>query len=397
MTATMTDIKTSFKATIQAGFPAVMDLVQQLYDNPEIGGEEFFAHDLLSGFLEEHGFTVTRNVGMPTGFLGSYGDPSTGPVIALCAEYDALPGIGHGCGHNHFGGMSILAALGLKEVVDQSGGQILLVGTPAEENLGGKIKQTEAGVFDGVDAALMIHPSTKNGLGGKTQALNPVKFEFFGKSAHGCRPMEGASALDAAVLAFTSINFMRQFVPDGTFIHGVIKDGGQAANVIPEYASLEYYFRAPKMADALKMSDDAVKRAQAAAEACGVKMESSIYECPYGEILLNEPLADLMKEAFEEVGLKDIEPIDDKPVGSSDVGAVSFVCPTVHATIKIAADDVAGHSKEMADATISPEGQQALKDGAKSLAIAAHRLLTDTEALAKCQEDHKVQLAAAEP
>ena len=112
--ATNTDIKSSYKQTILEHFPAVMDLVQQLYDKPEIGGEEYFAHDLLSSFLEEHGFTVTRELGMPTGFLGAYGDPASGPVIALCAEYDALPGIGHGCGHNHFGGMSILAALGLK-------------------------------------------------------------------------------------------------------------------------------------------------------------------------------------------------------------------------------------------------------------------------------------------
>lgn len=396
MTTLTKDMKTNFKKTIETHYPAVMDLVQQMYDNPEIGGEEYFAHDLLSGFLENNGFTITRNLGMPTGFLGAYGDPTTGPVISLCAEYDALPGIGHGCGHNLFGGTSILAALGLKEVVDAVGGQVLLVGTPAEENLGGKIKMVDAGVFDGVDAALMIHPSNKNGLGGATTALNPVKFEFFGKSSHGCRPQEGASALDAAVLAFTSINFQRQFAPQGTFIHGIIKDGGEAANIIPAYASLEYYFRAPKMADALKMTEDATKRAQAAAEACGCTMTSSIYECPYGETLLNEPLAELMKEAYEEVGLENIEPLNWTPNGSSDVGAVSYVVPSVHGFIKIAGEDVVGHSKELADATISPQGEQALKDGATSLAIIGHRLLTEPETLVKCKDDHAQKLADAQ-
>ena len=187
----------------------------------------------------------------------------------------------------------------MQSVVDALGGQVLVIGTPAEENFGGKIKMVEGGVFDNVNAALMIHGSNKNGLGGASLALNPVRFEFHGKNAHGCRAYEGASALDAAVLTFTAINFQRQFLKENCYIHGVISQGGTAANVIPAYASLDYYFRAPKMTAALAMTAEAAKRAEAAA-ACGCTVEKSIYECPYGETL-NEKLAELLAVEYEQL------------------------------------------------------------------------------------------------
>ena len=371
--------------TVKDNALSVQTIVKALYDNPEIGCEEVYAHDLITSWLEVNGFAVTRNFGMPTGFLGEYGIKGSGPTIAFPAEYDALPDIGHGCAHNLFGGISLLAAKAMQAVVNEMGGQVLVIGTPAEENFGGKIKMVELGVFDEVDAALMIHPSNKNGLGGTTLALNPIKFEFFGKNAHGCKAYEGASALDAAVLAFTAINLQRQFLKENCYIHGVIREGGTAANVIPAYASLEYYFRAPKMSTALAMTEDAANRAKAAASASSCTMKHSIYECPYGEILLNEKLAELIQAEFIQLGRTEIEPLVHTPQGSSDVGAVSYVCPTLHAYIKIADAEVVGHSKEMAAATISEEGNKALEDGAAALALTANTLLHQPDVLQACQ------------
>ncbi|MDI9461528.1 MAG: M20 family metallopeptidase [Saccharofermentanales bacterium] len=392
---TQTQSREQIKQAVKDNAAGVRAIVQALYDKPEIGGEEYYAHEIMTAWLEENGFAVTRNLVMPTGYLAAYGEPNSGLVIAFPAEYDALPEVGHGCAHNLFGGISMLAAKAMQSVVDALGGQVLVIGTPAEENFGGKIKMVEGGVFDNVNAALMIHGSNKNGLGGASLALNPVRFEFHGKNAHGCRAYEGASALDAAVLTFTAINFQRQFLKENCYIHGVISQGGTAANVIPAYASLDYYFRAPKMTTALAMTAEAAKRAEAAAAACGCTVEKSIYECPYGETLLNEKLAELLAVEYEQLGLTEVEPLVLVPQGSTDVGAVSFVCPTIQAYIKIAGADVVGHSKEMAEATVSPAGHKALADGATALALVAAKLIHEPALMQACQVEFEQKKALA--
>lgn len=382
------DLKDRLLKTIEAKAGGAMDLAKALYDHPETGCKEVFAHDLLTDWLEKEGFRVRRQLVMPTAFSAACGPENGKPVIGIPAEYDALPGIGHGCGHNLFGAISILAAASLKDLAEELGIQVLLLGTPAEENFGGKVQLAEAGVFDGLDAALMLHPGTVDSLGGASLALYPVKFEFHGKPAHGCHPAQGASALDAAVLSYMSINMQRQFMGPGTYIHGIIKDGGEAANVIPGYASLEYYFRAPSIAQAKEMAKQAGDRAQASADATGCKMEASVYECPYGETLLNDGLADLMEEVFEDLGRTQVKALDRTPSGSSDVGALSFVCPTIQGEIKIAEPDQAkAHSMELAKATISETGYQALKDGAGVLAEMALALALDPDRLQAIQEE----------
>lgn len=392
---TQAQSREQIKQAVKDNAAGVRAIVQALYDKPEIGGEEYYAHEIMTAWLEENGFTVTRNLVMPTGYLAAYGEPNSGLVIAFPAEYDALPEVGHGCAHNLFGGISMLAAKAMQSIVDALGGQVLVIGTPAEENFGGKIKMVEGGVFDHVNAALMIHGSNKNGLGGASLALNPVRFEFHGKNAHGCKAYEGASALDAAVLAFTAINFQRQFLQENCYIHGVISQGGTAANVIPAYASLDYYFRAPKMATALAMTEDAAKRAEAAAAACSCTVEQSIYECPYGETLINEKLAELLAAEYAELGLTEVEPLVLVPHGSTDVGAVSFVCPTIQGYIKIAGEEVVGHSKEMAEATVSPAGHQALEDGAAALALVAAKLIHEPAVMMACQVEFEQKKARA--
>lgn len=386
------DCKQIIKDSIESKVEDYMSLVKTMYENPEIGNEEFETMELLSNYLEKVGFETTKGYVVPTGFLGKYDTGKPGPKIAFMCEYDALPEVGHGCGHNLIAGIGIAAGEALKAVMDQFGGTVLVVGTPAEENFGGKVSMANAGVFDDVDAALMVHPGTSSGLGGRSNAINPVKFEFFGKNAHGCHPQDGASALDAAVMTYIQINLLRQFVEKNTFIHGIIKDGGAAANVIPAYASMEYYFRAPTMKYALEVTEKAIQCAKGACEATGTTFKTSIYECPYEDTLINYTLAEILNDKYTELGVPDIEPVNEVGEGSTDVGAVSYKCPTIQGRIKIADSCVTGHSKEMAAATISPEGKNGLIKAVEGIALTALELLEKPELLQKAKDEFNTSI-----
>lgn len=367
--------------------------VKFLYEHPEVGNEEFQAMKLLSDALRKNGFDTTEGYVVPTGFIGTYHSGKPGPVIAYMCEYDALPEVGHGCGHNLIAATSLAAGCALKSIIDEIGGEVRVIGTPAEENFGGKVSMAKAHVFDDVDVAMMIHPDTKNGLGGRTVALNPLKFEFFGVNTHGCQPQNGKSALDAAVLTYQSISMMRQYVLPHTYIHGIIRNGGEAANVIPAYASMEYYFRGETMAYVKELSEKAIRCVEGACAATGCTYKVSVYECPYDDCIINYTLADALKEEYEALGRKQIDPVDEVPCGSSDVGSVSYCCPTLHGYIKIADPGVNGHSKEMACATISDAGTKALRDGAISLANLGLRLICEKDLLKKAKEEFERSIA----
>lgn len=369
-----------------------MALVRQLYDHPELGDQEFESMEACCKMLEQLGFAATRGYLLPTGFLGVYQTGKPGPVIGFLCEYDALPEVGHGCGHNLIAATGILAGGAFKAVADQLGGEVRVIGTPAEENFGGKVRMAEQGAFDDLDAAMMIHPSDENGVGGRTNALMPLKFEFFGKNAHACHPEEGKSALDAAVNTFVAINMMRQFMEPGCFIHGIIKDGGEAANVIPAYASLEYYFRAPTIAYAKELARRGEECAKGACLMSGATMQTSVYECPYEDFNINYTLCSLLKEQYEKLGLEEIKPVDEIPGGSSDIGAVSYRCPALHGYIRICGSEVAGHSREMASATISEAGREGLFNAACALAMCAGELAAKPERLHAAQAEYRASI-----
>ncbi|WNF89991.1 M20 family metallopeptidase [Vagococcus fluvialis] len=374
---------------IESNIETYMELVQTMYNNPEIGNEEFETMKLLVDYLDKVGFKTTSGYVVPTGFLGEYDTGKEGPTIAVMCEYDALPEVGHGCGHNLIAGIGVATGEAVKEIIDQFGGKLLVVGTPAEENFGGKVSMSEAGVFDEVDVALMVHPGSKNGVGGRSTALNPIKFEFFGTNAHACKPQQGASALDAAVMSYLQINLLRQFVNQNTFIHGVIKDGGEAANVIPAYASLEYYFRAPTMSYAKEVTEKAIQAVDAICKANNVTYKTSTYECPYEDTVINYKLADILTEKYTELGVENIYPVEEIAGGSTDVGAVSYRCPTIQGNIKICGEEVSGHTVEMAQATISKDGEKGLIKASQGLALTILELLENPALLAEVKQEFK--------
>jgi amidohydrolase len=374
---------------IESNIETYMELVQTMYNNPEIGNEEFETMKLLVDYLDKVGFKTTSGYVVPTGFLGEYDTGKEGPTIAVMCEYDALQEVGHGCGHNLIAGIGVATGEAVKEIIDQFGGKLLVVGTPAEENFGGKVSMSEAGVFDEVDVALMVHPGSKNGVGGRSTALNPIKFEFFGTNAHACKPQQGASALDAAVMSYLQINLLRQFVNQNTFIHGVIKDGGEAANVIPAYASLEYYFRAPTMSYAKEVTEKAIQAVDAICKANNVTYKTSTYECPYEDTVINYKLADILTEKYTELGVENIYPVEEIAGGSTDVGAVSYRCPTIQGNIKICGEEVSGHTVEMAQATISKDGEKGLIKASQGLALTILELLENPTLLAEVKQEFK--------
>lgn len=386
-------LENKIKQFLESNLEAYESLVRYLYDHPELGNEEYLAQAALTEELTRSGFHVETGVACPTDFIATFDTGRPGPILAYLCEYDALPVVGHGCGHNLIAGISLAAGCALKSAADALGGQIRIIGTPAEENFGGKISLAAAGVFKDVDAAMMLHPGTENGLGGKSLALIPVRFQFTGKTAHGTRPWEGASALDGAISTYNLVSQLRQFVKPGSSLHGIISDGGKAANVIPDFAQLDYYFRATTMAYAAEIKARAETAASAAAQAAGVSVTSFLYETAYDDCLMNYRLGDLLDEAMKKAGLSDITPIDEEAHGSTDVGAVSYECPTIQGRIRICDESVAGHSRELADATVSPVGSQALLDGAYALALLGLKLATDPAALAEVKAEFQTATA----
>ena len=386
--------KETIKQLIEQNIEGYMEIVNTLYENPEIGNQEFESMKLLVEYLDQAGFETQSGYIVPTGFIGTYDSGKPGPTIAFMSEYDALPEIGHGCGHNLIAAIGVAAGESLKAVIDEFGGKVYVVGTPAEENFGGKVSMADAGVFDDVDVALMVHPGNKNGVGSRSSALQPLKFEFHGKTAHAAAsPWDGVSALDAAVMSYVQINLLRQMTKPHTTIHGVIKDGGEAANVIPDYASLEYYFRAPTMSYAKEVSEKATEMVKSISEANGTTVEISEYECAYEDTVINYKLADILTEKYEELGVEDIQPVDEVAGGSTDVGAVSYKCPTIQGYIKIVPDHIGAHTVEMADATITEAGESALIKAAQGIALVALELLEDPVLLEEVKAEQAETLA----
>ncbi len=346
-----------------------------IYHNPELGNEEYKAVEKLTSFLQEHDFDIeTEFLGIKTAFRATYDSNKEGPIIGYLCEYDALPEIGHGCGHNMIGAMSAGAGVILSKVLNEIGGKIIVYGTPAEETNGAKVIFAEQGVFDELDVAMMVHPSDKTIESGTSMALYPLQFTYTGKTAHAAScPQEGINALNSVIQLFNGIDALRQHVTPDVRIHGIITNGGVAANIVPDKAVAQFYFRAPTK----EILDDVLVKvkniAQGAALMTGSKLEMTRYELPNDNLKTNKSLSEAFSKNLRTLGIKNI--YEAKDTGSSDIGNVSHKTPTIHPYIGISNFNVTGHSVNMADATITPFAHERLLIGTLALVYTGYDVL----------------------
>ncbi|MFE8150085.1 M20 family metallopeptidase [Brenneria goodwinii] len=378
---------------------------RDIHAHPETGNNEYYANKLLTTLLSKNQFQVTSNVaGHETAFYALKESGKPGPTVAFLAEYDALIDIGHACGHNIIGVTSVAAAIALGEVINETGGRVVVLGTPAEEGglrgKGGpngnvKARFVEHGFLEDVDVALMVHPSGKTRLTGPSLANNHLYFHFYGKPSHaGSSPDKGVNALDALVLLYNGISVLRQQLPDGVRVHGIITNGGQAPNVIPEYASAHYYIRAKTREEVIALEPRIRAIADGAALATGatVKIEHQVGP---RDFRINHQLNALLLEEFTAVG-ENVDLADKTGIASTDAGDISHAVPTAHPTIKIGPDDLVGHTVPFREAANSPLGYTALIAGAKVLARSGLRLLTDAQLLQEVKDEFAGRLTVTD-
>ncbi|EWG11567.1 M20 family metallopeptidase [Cytobacillus firmus] len=387
----LSQLKEAIKKNVDDNKELYLSASHQIHANPEIGNEEFFASGLLSGILEKEGFEVERAVaGHETAFLARKKSDKPGPSIAFLAEYDALPGLGHGCGHNIIGTTSVAAAIALSKVIDETGGEAVVLGTPAEEggpNGSAKGSFVKHGLLEGIDAALMVHPSNHTRLTSSSLAVDPLDFEFIGKPAHAAAsPEEGINALDAVIQLFNGINALRQQLKDDVRIHGIITHGGDAPNIIPEYAKARFFIRASTRTSLNEVTRKVKAVAEGAALATGAKLNVIAFQNEVDNLLLNKTYDQVFKEVIEDLGETVVEG-DRDGIGSTDAGNISQVVPTIHPYIKIGADDLVAHTVPFREAAASAKGDEALITGAKGLALTAFQLVTDPELLKSIKQE----------
>src|SRR5699024_10735758 len=258
-------------------------LSDYIYENPELGLNEYKSSQAHVDLLRKHGFDVEYPyLGFDTAFKATFDSGKEGPTVAYLSEYDALPSIGHGCGHNMLGTVDTGAGIALSKVINQTGGRVIVLGTPAEETTGTKVDMANSGVFDDVDLAMCTHPSDENTMSGTSMAIHPIAIEFFGKPTHAAAaPGEGINALDAILNLFNNINSLRQEMRSSARVHGIITHGGDAANVIPEYTRAEFYVRALDTPYMEVLSEKIINCAKAAALASGCTMKHTDFENIY--------------------------------------------------------------------------------------------------------------------
>ena len=348
-----------------------------MYHNPELGNKEFKSIEQLISLLEENNFKVEKEfLGLKTAFRAVYDSNKPGLTVGYLCEYDALPDIGHGCGHNMIGTMSAGAGVILSKILDEVGGRIIVYGTPAEETDGAKVIFAEQGVFEELDAAMILHPSDKTTKSGTSMALYPLQFTYKGRTAHAAScPQDGINALNSVIQLFNGIDALRQHVTPDVRMHGIITQGGVAANIVPDKAVAQFYFRAAKKETVMELLEKVKKIAEGAALMTGATLEMERYELPYDNLVTHENLSDAFTENMKALGITEFE--ENKTFGSSDIGNVSHIVPTIHPTIGISNCSVISHSREMADATISDLGHERLIIGALALAYTGYDVLTN--------------------
>lgn len=366
----------------------LIDLSDYILENPELGYEEVKSCKAHVDILKKHGFDVEEEyMNIKTAFKATFDSGIKGPTIAYLSEYDALPGIGHGCGHNILGATSTGAGIVLSKIIKGLRGKIIVFGTPAEETSGAKVEMANNGSFNNVDIVMVAHPGDKYSKSGKSLAMEAIQFTFKGKSAHAAAyPEKGINALDAAINTFNNINALRQHIKYDSRIHGVIIEGGKAANIVPDLAVAQFYVRATSK----KYLNDLVEKvkncARGASFAAGTELEITNYEASYDNLVTNNKLLEVYCKKLIEVGVEKIYEARES-YGSLDAGNVSQVCPTIHPYFSISDENIIAHTKEFAEATNKPKAYEGMINTIKALVLTAVEIINDDNLLKEIKEE----------
>ncbi len=373
-------------------------LSRAIHAKPELAYAEREAALRLTEFLEGAGFSVERGYkGLETAYRGVARGKGDGPTVAILAEYDALADLGHGCGHNLIAMMGTAAAVGVSAVIGSLPGRVVALGTPAEEGGGGKVALLRAGAFDEVDTAMMVHPTTGRSLAGRhSLASNRVTIEYWGKAAHAAsQPDQGINALDGVLQLFNNVNAMRQQLRPDARVHGIINSGGSAANVIPDYAAARFSVRALDRVYQQEVLRRFIACAEGAATATGTRVKVTVNEnAGYENMVFSTPIAERWAEHIRAQGIQVFEARDDERVGSTDMGNVMQVLPSIHPYIAISKDTIPGHSTAFRDHAVSAEAHESALAAAKAMALTAIDLLADPHVLAKAREEFETRRSA---
>ena len=383
--------------TIQRTIRALSDdlrvLSLNIHAHPELNFNEHHAHAALTAFLEARGFIVERGAyGIETAFVARFGSGS--PTIALLCEYDALPEIGHACGHNLIAASGVATGIGVKEALPPGAGTLLVLGTPAEEGGGGKIILIDRGAFEQVDVAMMLHPSPGNNAWPAIMALHELEVEFHGKNAHAAAfPWEGINALDAFVLAYNGIAALRQQLEPDTRVHGIVTDGGAKPNIIPDHTAADFYLRARDNTKLAMLKERVLACFTGAAQSTGCRLEHRWVGHPYYNMATNDPLAETYVAHIGALGIT-LPPKGVGPTaGSTDMGNVSHVVPSIHPMFAIETDG-GNHTPEFTAAAATSGAHEAMLTAATAMAMTAHELFTDPVRLQQARSSFEAQSGA---
>ncbi len=360
------------------------DISLDIHSHPELNFQEYRARDLLADYLEKKDFRVERGAyELATAFEATAG--SGGPTIAVLSEYDALPGLGHACGHNLIAISGVATAIALKEALGDGNGTVVLLGTPAEEGGGGKVFMIERGALEGVDAALMLHPAPGDAVWFSANAIQSLTVEFFGKNAHAAgAPWEGVNALDAMIQSFNNISMLRQQMLPTDRVHGVITEGGLKPNIIPDHTVAEFYIRAASVAEFHSLTPRIVNCFEAAAKATGCTMEITWTGREYADVLTNDVMAEAYAVHFGELGGNVAPKNATGGFGgfSTDMGNVSYAVPSIHPMFRIPVTPGAGnHTPGFTACAATDEAHEMTFRASKALAMTALDLYTQPDVL----------------
>jgi amidohydrolase len=380
----MIDIE-AMKATvcerIDAMAATLIDVSHDIHAHPELNYEEHHAHAVLTEALAAQGIEPIRGAyGLDTAFDCRVG--TEGPQVAVLCEYDALPGVGHACGHNIIAAAGLGAGVAAASVAELLGGSVRIMGTPAEEGGGGKVRMARAGAFDGVAAAMMVHPADADLLNMSCLAIQQLLVDFEGKAAHAAAaPWEGRNALDAAVLGYMNVAALRQHIKPNERVHGVFTKGGDKPNIVPAEAAMDWYIRSGTLDSLEPLKARVFACLDAAALACGCTMHHEWAGEIYADMIDNGAMVATYVANAARVGRTVLDPNASgrRVYGSTDMGNISYLVPSIHPMIKVSPDGVPIHSVAFAEFAAAPEGDRAVIDGAKAMAMTAVDLLASAE------------------